>query len=388
MTSSLPQCPNASASSESTQSDSSPAHPNKKSILKRRTASQIILQRSLMTQTLIKHAAGILESRCDGYNEDATHSQRPSLSRQASDLSSRDSNSGLSMNSSTSSSTVSAATPTASKRHISFNNEVAQCIAVDCDTIDDEYSCDDGGYKGYGSAGFDKYFARGFESCILDDDEDQYDETIIDDEDDLAAESRGSTARPELDTSRATPLSNTTTPRSSFSSGKSNATATTNSTNLTNRTIQMLPPTTLKAPVDEIDTSEQTAAKLAPSNEAAPLSSSSLSSGMLHSLYPSWLPKIHLPSLVRSDSEETIKPTTHTEVQQSRLDQGPEFMLDGEDITADDQDISPRVGTFKWRQPSSPTSGSWSPPSQSTAFSYAGEENHKFSNSLGPISSD
>ncbi|KAI5306515.1 hypothetical protein KEM56_000509 [Ascosphaera pollenicola] len=372
----------------STISQSTPVLSNKKSILKKRTASQIILQRSLMTQTLVKHAAGILESRCDSDNEDSRF-PRPSLSRQISDLSSADeiySTSALSMASSTSSSSDSATTPTASgKRHIKFNNEVAQCIAVDCDNFDNAF----GNYQGYAKeqspARFDKYFSRGLESCILDDEDEPFSDPFIDDDDELSEDTTFFSRALHGDTGYASSLTNTntTTPRSSFSSENSNGT---NITTSTNRTIAMLPPTTLKAPADETDAEAmERPISMGPGSSFSP--SPSESSGMLQSFYPSWLPKLPLPGLVRTDSTDTIRAVPASSPQpgsQPQFQINKKLMLDEDDVEEDDTK-GPRVGAFKWRTPSSPTlPNEWKSPS-SASFSYT--DDHKF-HSNSPISSD
>ncbi|KAI5288197.1 hypothetical protein KEM54_005397 [Ascosphaera aggregata] len=373
-----------SSLSPTTSSQSTPVMSNKKSILKKRTASQIILQRSLMTQTLVKHAAGILESRCDS-NSDDPEFQRPSLSRQLSDLSSTDesySTSALSMTSS-SSSTSSATTPTASgKRHIKFNNEVVQCIAVDCENLDDEVERP--------LPRFDRFLARGFDTCVLDDEEDQFGDTIIDDDDEMSDDNTTFNHRVrEVIYPASLTNTNTTTPRSSFSSQNSNGT---NITTSTNRTIAMLPPTTLKAPSDVADTEElKRRLCTASPNSTTPPSSSPQSPGVLQSFYPSWLPKLPLPGLVRSESTETIRPIAASS--SPKFDGQPQFqikrhhMLDEDDVQDDDMK-GPRMGSFRWRTASRPTSPTEWPTSPSSAsFSYA-ESSHKLHNSNSPISSD
>lgn len=62
-------------------------------------------------------------------------------------------------------------------------------------------------------------------------------------------------------------------------------------------------------------------------------------------------------------------------------------MLDEDDDVEDDETKGPRVGAFRWRTPSSPTSPTeWASPS-SSSFSYV-DDAHKFNNSNSPISSD
>ncbi|EEH43731.1 protein phosphatase regulator REG1 [Paracoccidioides brasiliensis Pb18] len=158
---------------------------HKKPILKKRTASQAILQRSITTRTLLSHAGAILKAR-----EADSSRGRPGLGRSASDYvlpqtyfenSSR--------------STMSPGTETPSdRRHISFNDEVSQCIAVE---------------------GKDDYYDDMDYSTIVDDDMLSEDGVLM---------MREMPPRPRL--------SNQSTPRSSFSSDS--------------KTIAPLPPTTLK----------------------------------------------------------------------------------------------------------------------------------------------
>ncbi|CRG89896.1 hypothetical protein PISL3812_06935 [Talaromyces islandicus] len=113
---------------------------DRKSILKKKTASEAILQRSLSQHTLLKHAGAILQAQ-----KAESRGGRPSFVRATSDV-------GLPLNRRTSYSLDSSrCTPTNStssglvspteRRHIHFNNEVEQCIAVEAKD-DEEHALD------------------------------------------------------------------------------------------------------------------------------------------------------------------------------------------------------------------------------------------------------
>lgn len=121
---------------------------DRKPILKKKTMSETILQRSLTQHTLLKHAGAILQAQ-----EAENPRIRAPFARSTSDFRGiRISSTTLSTrNTTTSSGTMS---PN-EKRHIHFNNEVVQCIAVDVkdgdedddywpNRIDDDSSSDDG----------------------------------------------------------------------------------------------------------------------------------------------------------------------------------------------------------------------------------------------------
>jgi len=105
---------------------------DRKSILKKKTASEAILQRSLSQHTLLKHAGAILQAQKAEQGRGrpsfarATSDGRIPLSRRAMSYSA-DSTQCTPTNS-TSSGLMS---PTAERRHIHFNNKVEQCIAVE-----------------------------------------------------------------------------------------------------------------------------------------------------------------------------------------------------------------------------------------------------------------
>ncbi|KAF6836812.1 hex2 protein [Colletotrichum plurivorum] len=112
---------------------------NKKPILKKRSMSEIMLQRSLSASSLVKQAAAAVQAQeKDGRRRLA----RPTLERAATDyvtfpFSSRrlSRESSNLCPSSTSSGVIS---PSSEKRHIHFNEQVSQCIAVDIKGDDDD----------------------------------------------------------------------------------------------------------------------------------------------------------------------------------------------------------------------------------------------------------
>lgn len=110
-----------------------------KSILKKKTASEVILQRSLSQNMLLKHAGAILKAR-----EAENGRGRPSFERRASDtgvtqMPEIDSAFG-SMETTPTNATSSGLTSPGERKHIHFNNEVVQCIAVEAKGTED-YDC-------------------------------------------------------------------------------------------------------------------------------------------------------------------------------------------------------------------------------------------------------
>ncbi|KAK2735751.1 hypothetical protein FQN57_001131 [Myotisia sp. PD_48] len=147
---------------------------DKKPILKKRTISQSILQRSLPTHATLRLADAILDS------------QAPTLARYSSDFDGTSSRS----ESSCSSPPVSSCGdyPVVSKRHISFNNEVAQCVAVDGkDEYDFDYGFDRRDY------GFYNVYERGYGAFELDEPSDD-DVVMINDNSQTKSFSSQSTA--------------------------------------------------------------------------------------------------------------------------------------------------------------------------------------------------
>lgn len=125
----------------------------KKPILKKRSMSEIMLQRSLSTSSLVKQAAAAVQAQ-----QLERRSSRPSLGRASSDYatfpfaSRRRSRENTSVFPSISSSEI--ASPTSEKKHIHFNEQVEQCIALEVKgedddeieiAVDDDSDSDDGG---------------------------------------------------------------------------------------------------------------------------------------------------------------------------------------------------------------------------------------------------
>ncbi|KAB8254302.1 hypothetical protein BDV32DRAFT_18794 [Aspergillus pseudonomiae] len=110
---------------------------DRKPILKKRTASETILQRSLSQHTLLQHAGAILKAQ-----EAEVSRNRPSFYRYPSNLGHTFSQSseGYSRTSCTAT-PINGSSGTGSpceKRHIHFNDEVVQCIAVEVKDDDDD----------------------------------------------------------------------------------------------------------------------------------------------------------------------------------------------------------------------------------------------------------
>ncbi|KAH8689205.1 hypothetical protein BGW36DRAFT_402204 [Talaromyces proteolyticus] len=114
---------------------------DRKSILKKKTASEAILQRSLSQHTLLKHAGAILQAQ----KAESNNRGRPAFARATSDvgvsLSRRLSYSLDSSHVTPTNSTSSGLISPSEKRHIHFNNEVEQCIAVEAKD-DEEHAVD------------------------------------------------------------------------------------------------------------------------------------------------------------------------------------------------------------------------------------------------------
>ncbi|KAI1500098.1 protein phosphatase type 1 complex subunit Hex2/Reg1 [Biscogniauxia marginata] len=111
---------------------------NKKPILKKRSMSEIMLQRSLSSSSLLKQATAVVQAQ---QQDGAVRISRPILHRAATDyvtfpFSSRRSHENTSLlPSSTTSGIVS---PSAERKHIHFDEQVKQCIAVDVKGEDDD----------------------------------------------------------------------------------------------------------------------------------------------------------------------------------------------------------------------------------------------------------
>ncbi|GES66857.1 protein phosphatase type 1 complex subunit Hex2/Reg1 [Aspergillus terreus] len=130
------------------------SYQDRKPILKKRTASETILQRSLSQHTLLQHAGDILKAQ-----EAEINRGRPSFSRCPSDIGQmlNHSSDGLTQSSSNGTPTNPSSSGISSpseRRHIHFNNEVVQCIAVEAkgddeddpwpNLLDEDLSSDDG----------------------------------------------------------------------------------------------------------------------------------------------------------------------------------------------------------------------------------------------------
>ncbi|KAJ5458926.1 hypothetical protein N7530_010870 [Penicillium desertorum] len=123
---------------------------HRKPILKKKTASEAILQRSLSQHTLLQHAGAILKAQ-----EAENNWARPPFPRSNTDLDHlhhRTGSSTYSLGGTLTTSSSSGMTSPNERRHIHFNNEVVQCIAVEAKgyeddwpaTFEDEPSSDDG----------------------------------------------------------------------------------------------------------------------------------------------------------------------------------------------------------------------------------------------------
>ncbi|KAJ5937000.1 hypothetical protein N7466_003450 [Penicillium verhagenii] len=146
-----------SVSSDAIASDVSPppsrletpnSYRDRKPILKKKTASETMLQRSLSQHTLLQHAGAILKAQ-----EAEQGWTRPSFPRSNTDLDHIHHRTGSSTYSlgGTLTTSSSGMTSPSERRHIHFNNEVVQCIAVEAKTdegwpvtFDEESSSDDG----------------------------------------------------------------------------------------------------------------------------------------------------------------------------------------------------------------------------------------------------
>ncbi|KAL4983607.1 hypothetical protein BDW68DRAFT_31807 [Aspergillus falconensis] len=109
-------------------SESPSTCPDRKSILKKRTASETMLQRSLSQHTLLQHAGAILKAQEAGNSRNRTTDLSgfvPAADICLAGFVSHASSSGLGSPS--------------EKRHIHFNKEVLQCIAVEAKDEEEEY---------------------------------------------------------------------------------------------------------------------------------------------------------------------------------------------------------------------------------------------------------
>ncbi|KAJ5772797.1 hypothetical protein N7457_007693 [Penicillium paradoxum] len=108
-----------------------------KPILKKKTASETILQRSLSQHTLLQHAGAILKAQ-----EAENNWSRPPFPRSNTDLTQlnhRTGSSTYSLGGTLTASSSSGLVSPSERRHIHFNNEVVQCIAVEAKGYEDEW---------------------------------------------------------------------------------------------------------------------------------------------------------------------------------------------------------------------------------------------------------
>ncbi|RFU78785.1 hypothetical protein TARUN_3430 [Trichoderma arundinaceum] len=124
-------------SSVSLSKSSSLVNLNKKPILKKRSMSEIMLQRSLSSASLLKEAAAAVHA------QEYRSALRPSIDRSNTDyitlsFSSRRMSHENSSAWATSTDSSSVASPCPERRHIHFNEQVEQCIAVDVKGEDDD----------------------------------------------------------------------------------------------------------------------------------------------------------------------------------------------------------------------------------------------------------
>lgn len=127
----------------------------KKPILKKRSMSEIMLQKSLSSSSLIKQAAAAVQAQQKEMPRGIRVSPRPRFERAATDYvtfpfsSRRLSRDQLSTGPSTSTSGV--ISPNSERKHIHFNEKVEQCIAVDIKGDDDDEDDVDTDRYNYGS---------------------------------------------------------------------------------------------------------------------------------------------------------------------------------------------------------------------------------------------
>ncbi|ESZ92815.1 hypothetical protein SBOR_6802 [Sclerotinia borealis F-4128] len=128
--------PDTSPVSSSSRLSKSNSFLQKKTILKKRSMSEIMLQRSLSSSSLLKQAAAAVQAQQSG------DLQRPGITRAASDYvpyefaSRHVEQADMSLLSSVTSSGL--ITPGTERKHISFNEQVSQCIALDIKGDDDD----------------------------------------------------------------------------------------------------------------------------------------------------------------------------------------------------------------------------------------------------------
>ncbi|KAF1949100.1 hypothetical protein CC80DRAFT_581913 [Byssothecium circinans] len=116
---------------------------HKKPILKKRSMSEVMLQKSISTSSLVKQAAAAVQAQqASGLTLDLARKRRPMIGRASSDytpMPSRTISRDTTEYFSSSRSSSGLQTPDQSeKRHIRFDEKVEQCIAVECKGADDD----------------------------------------------------------------------------------------------------------------------------------------------------------------------------------------------------------------------------------------------------------
>jgi hypothetical protein len=229
---------------------------DRKSILKKKTASEAILQRSLSQHTLLKHAGAILQAqKAENYSRG-----KPAFERATSDM-------GVPLARileypDTSSSTHCTPSEPASsglvspseKRHIHFNNEVVQCIAVEAKDYE-EHDVDPSLF----------FLGEEYDNDYDEYGDDEYDHNRYYNDDNDDTESDEGIVMMKQVSSRTSPAGTTTT---SISAASSRSTPK-SSTSSESKTIAPLPPTTLKCRSDTPElpwnmSQEDTRSKLSP----------------------------------------------------------------------------------------------------------------------------
>lgn len=115
---------------------------HKKPILKKRSMSEIMLQRSLSASSLLKQAAAAVQAQQSGASLSSSSHDRPYMGRAISDygafslVSRRRSRENTSLLPSVTSSGITS--PGTEKKHIHFNEQVEQCIALEMKGDDDD----------------------------------------------------------------------------------------------------------------------------------------------------------------------------------------------------------------------------------------------------------
>lgn len=121
---------------------------NKKPILKKRSMSEILLQRSLSSSSLLKQATAAVQA------QETSAALRPSMARSMTNcyltlpLSTRRSSHETSSSLTASTASSGASSPYPERKHIHFNEQVEQCIAVDIKGDDDDDDDDAARYAG------------------------------------------------------------------------------------------------------------------------------------------------------------------------------------------------------------------------------------------------